>query len=426
MTERKVAVVFIHGLFSGPKTWGALKHLLECDRDLVRQEISVDLKVFSYDSPKFSLNPLRRIPNLNDIAESLKSYLEIECEEHDALVLVSHSQGGLVLQRYLQRMLNDGRGLELKRIKNSLMFACPNSGSELFLLLRKWVFFFFPHSQAKELGMLNDAIAEAQRKVIHNVVRASTFSATECRIPVFAYFGQTDNIVRPVSAMGLFLDTGSMPGDHFTIIQPDDSNALVFKTIKRHLLVTCQELKSHVHEVEHTSVHPETTLPARRHPEQPWAFAWASDSPSRGLGDVVASAVRITETFDSAAKIFSLRVDTASKEVNGEAEHSAIENMIRQSRISIVISDDPASSYTCLKLLRATIEAEKRVYILSQREISHETKMEILTAGDGADVELRICEPGRLQDEIIRVLRQTGPKTGVINDLHKTDAVGEE
>jgi hypothetical protein len=412
VAKRRIAVVFIHGLFSGPTTWGPLQHLLERDRDIQRNEVKVDLKFFPYDSPKFKLNPLRRIPNLNDIAESLKSYLDIGCEEYEALILISHSQGGLVLQRYLQRQLNDERGLDLQRIKKIVMFACPNSGSELFLTARKWVFFFFPHSQAKELGTLNDAIAESQRKVIHNVVRATSQTPNECRIPIFSYFGQTDNIVRPVSAMGLFLETGSMPGDHFTIIQPVDKDALVYKTVKKHLLATCLDLRSDEGNAMVQDAESRQPPSEEIASEERWAFAWTADNPEDELNGVVAEAVQFMESVENAAPIFSLRVDKNS-EVFGRDFNTAVSDVIQKSTISIIISDDVASSYHCLQVLRATIEAEKRLYILSQGEISNESKIEILAAGGKTGVETIVYEAAKLQDQIVRILLKTGSKSNL-------------
>ncbi|WP_329336720.1 alpha/beta fold hydrolase [Streptomyces sp. NBC_00663] len=411
MAERKVAVVFLHGLFSGPKTWENLQRLLESDRDIHRSEVQIDFKRFPYDSPKFKINPLRRIPNLNDIADSLKSYLEIECDDYDALILISHSQGGLVLQRYLQRMLNDGRGLDLNRIKKAVMFACPNSGSELFLLARRWIFFLFRHSQAKELGTLNDSIAEAQRKVIHSVVRSITCAPNECRIPITAYFGQTDNIVRPTSAMGLFLDTGSMPGDHFTIIQPENKEALVYKTVKKHVLDICRDLVSLLTTPTTPDSDPELPFSPDRNVEQRWAFAWTADDPSDDLASAIARAVDFVQSTDRAAPFFSLRVDNSAKPANREYGRPAISEVVQKSRISIIISDDLARSFHCLHLFRAAVEAEKKVYVLSQREISNESKMEILAAGDRAEVETFVYEPSKLQEEVSRILLKAGPKT---------------
>ena len=92
---------------------------------------------FGYATSLVSPNPLRRIPTFDTVADSLKEFLETEAEGFRRLVLVGHGQGGLVVQRYLARMLGAGRGRELAQIRRIVLFACPNSGSGIGLNLRR-------------------------------------------------------------------------------------------------------------------------------------------------------------------------------------------------------------------------------------------------------------------------------------------------
>ena len=63
------------------------------------------------------------------IAEKLGSLQR----EGTKIVLVTHSQGGLIVQRYLARRLASGHGEELRRIRRIVMYACPNNGSQALL-----------------------------------------------------------------------------------------------------------------------------------------------------------------------------------------------------------------------------------------------------------------------------------------------------
>src|SRR5260370_814544 len=112
-TSEQIGVVFIHGFLSKPKTWRHFERLIVEDSGLP----FVNPLMFPYASPLFSLNPLRRIPSYEDAADGLKVYLEARAAEFGSLVLVSHSQGGLIVQRYLHRMLGEGRGEDLRRIR---------------------------------------------------------------------------------------------------------------------------------------------------------------------------------------------------------------------------------------------------------------------------------------------------------------------
>ncbi|MFV2017328.1 alpha/beta fold hydrolase [Micromonospora sp. LOL_023] len=225
----RLGVVLVHGFLSSADTWSPLLRIIETDADLV----ALDPYTFEYPSPPVSLSPLRRIPNINDIADSLRTYLTNDCSDHSGLILVTHSQGGLVVQRMLARTLADGGGPELARIRRIVLFACPNSGSELALLLRRGG--LWRHPQERELRPLNQAISDAHRLVVNQIIHATAVTAATCPIPIVAYAGESDGVVTPVSARSVFPEVGVLPGDHFSIIKPDSQRHRSYVALKRHL-----------------------------------------------------------------------------------------------------------------------------------------------------------------------------------------------
>jgi hypothetical protein len=58
MAAYKWAVVFVHGLFSSTATWDRFARLIKADPALS----DIEVLRFSYPSPKFHVNPMRRIP----------------------------------------------------------------------------------------------------------------------------------------------------------------------------------------------------------------------------------------------------------------------------------------------------------------------------------------------------------------------------
>jgi tetratricopeptide (TPR) repeat protein len=226
---KKVGVVFVHGLFSSPKTWSSFAKLIQEDPDLTH----IELMLFRYASPIALFNPLRRIPSFNDVADSLRGFLDVEGQGYEQLVLVSHSQGGLVVQRYLARMLRDGRGEDLARISQIVMFACPNSGSDLALSLRRRVRW---HPQEQQLRPINEEVTEAQRVVLEGVVHSQSVTTRSCPTPITAFAGETDGIVASTSARGMFRDVRVLPGDHFSIIRPDSMSHRSYMALKQLLL----------------------------------------------------------------------------------------------------------------------------------------------------------------------------------------------
>jgi len=204
--------------------------LIESDPDLAQFSVLH----FEYSSPKFNWNPLRRIPDFNILADNLQTFLEIEAADYTDLIIVSHSQGGLVVQRFLSRMLSNARGRDLERIRRVVMFACPNSGSEVLLAARRSGT-FWRNPQERELRPINDSVADSQKIVLGRVIYASCIASDQCPIPIIAYAGESDNIVTAASARGVFPNTGVLPGDHFSIIQPNSREHRAFRTLKMNL-----------------------------------------------------------------------------------------------------------------------------------------------------------------------------------------------
>lgn len=214
-------VIFVHGLFSDAGTWRKFTDLLARDRELKRR---LTVHCFDYDSPKVRLRPDRRIADVDDIADRLGTYLRHHCDDGGPVVLVSHSQGGLVIQRFLARRLWRSQGAELARIKHIVMYGCPNNGSSFFLFLRK-ALVFWRNVQERELRPLSTrAVLEAQQTVLQRVVGANAASDSQCPIPISAFGGQTDNVVPSINATNPW-GGDTIEGDHFTLVKPADRQA---------------------------------------------------------------------------------------------------------------------------------------------------------------------------------------------------------
>jgi pimeloyl-ACP methyl ester carboxylesterase len=209
-------VIFVHGLVSSDKVWEPMRRLLAEDLALSN---AYDVEQFEYDSPRIRVSPQRRIPDFNALADRLAGRLDTT--PHRRVVLVAHSQGGLIVQRYLVRQLAEGNGRKLTRIRRIILFACPNNGSEFLLSLRRLA--IRRHSQERELRPIAESVIETQRKVLADVVYATAADDRRCPIPIACYAGDADNIVTAASAKGVFPIVGVLPGDHSSIIRPDSA-----------------------------------------------------------------------------------------------------------------------------------------------------------------------------------------------------------
>ncbi|MBP5935433.1 NB-ARC domain-containing protein [Streptomyces acidiscabies] len=229
--DGQVGLVFVHGFMSSPRIWSAAAELIRQDPEL---DFATPL-LFRYSSPRFRIHPLRTVPTFEVIADKLAGFIEVDAAAFRKLVLVTHSQGGLVVQRYLHRTLSDAEGLKLSRISGIVMFACPSAGSQLALSLRRSGLFGW-NPQEPQLRPLNAAVTEALRTVVNRVVHASEAGPASWPIPIIAYAGEEDGVVPPASAHTVFPDRRVVSGDHRTLIRPKSEEDDRYRQLRASLL----------------------------------------------------------------------------------------------------------------------------------------------------------------------------------------------
>lgn len=213
--------VFIHGLFSSPATFAPL--IADLKR-LNNGRLPLRFVTFGYDSPKFRLDPRKRVPDLFDVADGLASFLKTNSElrEHQRIVLVGHSFGALAIQAMLVKWLHDNDQESLARIRRVVLVACPNNGSQLLLTVRRFLdrFFLWRHSQEAWLRPMNERLQQLRRDLLCQVVFGEWMSSGRHQIPFDVMAGASDGIVPPTSACDYFPLAATIAGDHFSILDP--------------------------------------------------------------------------------------------------------------------------------------------------------------------------------------------------------------
>ena len=242
--NKKDLIVFVHGFGSSAKCWDPLLSLLNQDpkiKDLFH------FACFEYPTKWFNFNPLRRIPRIREIAHGLEGFLaDKKYSNYEEVTLVGHSQGGLVIQAFLVRTLEDGMAERLERIRQVLLVATPNLGSTLFSTFRKFVSIISANPQERSLRVLNPEITDIREKVREKIIDAARKSATEWPVPIQAFVGNEDGVVPEASARGLFSNVASLDGDHFSIISPTSHDDRRYRTLSDAL----QYPKGHKHVFE--------------------------------------------------------------------------------------------------------------------------------------------------------------------------------
>jgi hypothetical protein len=231
-------LVTVHGFWSSPATWDRLSAVWQADRDL--QDLHIH--GFGYPSarkPRLPLSPTR-IPDFDDLAQMLASEYVTRLGRDSPVAFVTHSQGGLVLQRFLAWMTSEGRARELTRIRTVIMLACPNGGSQYLASIRRAAG-YGRHPQAASLEVLNRQVADTQRAVMARIVHAAGTDDHRCPIPFHVYAAGSDAIVTAASAQATFPGAGTLAGDHFTILNPATPGNTTAGIVKHHLLTDLAE-----------------------------------------------------------------------------------------------------------------------------------------------------------------------------------------
>lgn len=131
-TVKDRLILFVHGLGgAGEATWRS--GLRAGFPELIRRDTSVsseaDIAFFEYPTSLFRLPFATKPSRVRDLAEGLRSQLEIRYPEYKSVMLVCHSLGGLVARKYLVEEVKRA-GAKL-RVDKVLLYAVPNHGSAL-------------------------------------------------------------------------------------------------------------------------------------------------------------------------------------------------------------------------------------------------------------------------------------------------------
>jgi pimeloyl-ACP methyl ester carboxylesterase len=179
---RGPAVVFIHGFTATADVWSSFLTLLRSDSSMA----DFELLTMRYPTRLCRLSWKRAIPSLDHIADYLDTFLTLRLEPSQPLIVVSHSQGGLVVQRFISNLLERGRALELRRVMRVVMFSCPNEGSQFLLLTRRLLLRRNP--QERTLRPLDETIANTRRTVLYQAILATEVTSTSCPVSFTAFY----------------------------------------------------------------------------------------------------------------------------------------------------------------------------------------------------------------------------------------------
>jgi pimeloyl-ACP methyl ester carboxylesterase len=180
-SRRKPAILFVHGFGSSRKCWARLAELLGGDPRVAER---YELAFWDYPTSWVSLNLLGRIPRLAELGRALGNELDGPSYRGRELVLVGHSQGGLVIQSWFAQVLQAGEGHRLRSVRQAIFLATPSLGSTTAMSLRRLVSTLITNPQEVTLRVLDPDVSDIRAVIHERLVAATTDSDLAWRVPV--------------------------------------------------------------------------------------------------------------------------------------------------------------------------------------------------------------------------------------------------
>lgn len=241
-TKKPVAVVFVHGFTGGDSTWKnsngeRFKDLLLTESDLSEVFDMVEFDYYSKITDIFHADVIQKAISLfgfrpkvrynrpiKNLADELRSFIQLNLDNHEGVVLIGHSMGGLICKEVI---LSHVRG-EGPEILGYASIAVPHKGSLDSML------FALININSKELVPLNSYNSDLNNRWVD---RKNT-------LPESVYIiGQHDQYVPESSGLPFNSKFLNIPHDHNSICKPDSKTDSAYKAIQKFLKKIAKNIK---------------------------------------------------------------------------------------------------------------------------------------------------------------------------------------
>lgn len=217
--DQSAAIVFIHGFYlNAENTWGDFPQLVAEEPQLAHWD------VFSIGYATNFWIDIAGLWKASPPIDRLALLLDTVCkneplDRYDAIALVAHSMGGLVVQRALV----DSEALR-QRVAYVTLYGTPSNGLVKANLIKFW------KRQIRDMAAGSAFILDLRRRWAQDVGDKPTFS-------FLTVAGDQDELVPSSSSLEPFPERvrGIIPGDHLTIVNAKDAKDLEVQVLIKHL-----------------------------------------------------------------------------------------------------------------------------------------------------------------------------------------------
>jgi hypothetical protein len=244
-------VLFIHGFTGGEGTWNRKK--LPSFPKMLRDEKEIrenfDIAIINYYTKFASLETIRTVYNgikrvlghnssithknmgIKELSVYLKSVIDQYCSNYDNIFIVAHSMGGLIAKSFLLDEIVSGS----ERVKIFFSLAVPHKGAEVATIAKV---LYKGNKQLLDLANNSTIIDDINQRWVE----------LYAGMPKTVYFyGMADRMVSSTSAISFQrdkLEVIASPDDHYTISKPENTDSLVYVTVKNKLTKFIVESKA--------------------------------------------------------------------------------------------------------------------------------------------------------------------------------------
>ncbi|NOY83584.1 MAG: hypothetical protein GXO96_01955 [Nitrospirae bacterium] len=182
-----------------------------------------DIASYSYPSGLFLGGNL---PKIQEVAAGLRTEINNKYSDYESISIISHSMGGLVTRQYILEEIEDDQVL---KIKNLVLYAVPNNGSDL---ATYWDIFPGKNNQIDQLKKDSDFIEFLNK----DWMRKRNKEKIDSKIKIKYVIAGGDRAVDKISATMFWgnANTETILGEsHSSLVKPVSEDALSFIIAKR-------------------------------------------------------------------------------------------------------------------------------------------------------------------------------------------------
>ena len=226
------AVVFVHGLGGGIRTWGQFGNLVRSDQALSKE---FDVLYYNFPTVLIAIPFIRKTPRIQTLADGLLTFLHTRCSAYEHVHLVCHSLCGLVARHGALRKIAEVVDRK-PSIDTLTLFAVPCNGAGL-ASIGKYISPF--NMQVRQICRSSD--------FLDYLNESWATSSVEKKVRVRYIIGGLDNVVNPESARSYFGNANVetvVDKDHKSIVKPKDADDQSFIILKQVLMAGIPSAKN--------------------------------------------------------------------------------------------------------------------------------------------------------------------------------------